>query len=69
MPERAELASLVTSVDIRPPVMLNSRIAAVQPMTDLCSRAEAAKGPSIKREATKQVCASQGSAVDYVEVA
>lgn len=48
MPERAELASLVASVDIRSPDMLDSRIAAVQAMADLCGRAEAAKRSSIK---------------------
>ena len=69
MPERAELASLVTSVDMRSPDMLDSRIAAVQAMANLCSRAEAAKGSSIKREAMKQECLSWGGAVDHAEVA
>ena len=69
MPERAELASLVSSVDIRSPDMLDSRIAAVQAMADLCGRAEAAKGCSIKREAMKQEWLSQGGSVDRAEVA
>jgi hypothetical protein len=54
MLERAELASLVSSVDMQSPNMLDSRIAAVQAIADLYGRAEAAKRPLIKREAVKQ---------------
>ena len=66
MPERAELASLATSVDIRSPELLDSRIAAVQAMADLCGRAEAAKRSSIKRDAMKQAHLTHGGTVDHV---
>ena len=69
MLERVELASLVTSINIRSPDILDSRIAAVQAMADLCGRAEAAKRSSIKREAMKQAYLSRGCAVDHAEVA
>ena len=69
MPERAELASLVTSVDMRSPDLLDSRIAAVQAMADLCGRVEAAERSSIKREAINQEGLSQGGALDPAEVA
>jgi hypothetical protein len=68
MPERAELASLEPSVDMRSPDMLDSRVAAVQAMTDLCGRTEVAERSSIKREAIKQQCLSQGGVVDPAEV-
>ena len=51
MPERAELPSLVSSVDMRSPDMLGSRIAAIQAMTNLCGRVEPAKRSSIQRAA------------------
>ena len=50
MPERAELASLADTSDIRCAEMLEARIAAVQAMADLCSRVEPAKG-SVPRQA------------------
>lgn len=69
MPERAELASLATSIDMRSPDMLDTRIAAVQALADLCNRVDAAKGTSIKREAIKQECLFQGGAMAHAEVA
>ena len=69
MPERAELATLEASVDMRSPDMLDSRVAAVQVMADLCGRVEAAQRSSIKREAVKQEGLSQGGAMDHAEVA
>ena len=69
MPERAELASLVSHVDLRSPEMLDSRIAAIQAMADLCGRVEATQRSSIKREALKQEGLSQEGAMDYAEAA
>ena len=57
------------SVDMRFPDMLDSRIAAVQAMADLCGRAEAAKRSSTKREAIKREDLTRRGAVDRVEFA
>ena len=69
MPERAELASLVSSVDMRSPDMLDFRIAAIQAMADLCGRVEPPKRSSCKRGAIKRKDLSLGDTVDHVEVA
>ena len=69
MPEHAELATLETSVDMRSPDMLDSRVAAVQAMAELCARVEEATRSSLKREAIKQEGLSEGDAVDPAEVA
>ena len=69
MPERAELASLVSSVDMRSPDMLDSRIAAIQAMADLCGRVEPPKRSSCKRGAIKRKDLSLEDTVDHVEVA
>ena len=45
MPERAELASLDNSVDMRSPDMRDSRIAAIQALTSLCGRVEPSRQP------------------------
>ena len=68
MPERAELASLVSSVDMRSPDMLESRIAAIQAMADLCGRGEPPKGFSGKRGAIKSEHLSLGDTVHHAEV-
>ena len=54
MPERAELAGLVDSGDMRSPHMLESRIAAVQAVADLCSRVERPKRSGSKPNETIQ---------------
>ena len=69
MLERAELASLTTSRDIRSPKMLDSRIVAVQTMADLCGRAEAAKRSSTKRGTISQEAVSRGRTADIAELA
>ena len=48
MPERAELVSVAGSADMKSPNMLESRIAAVQAMADLCRRVEPVKRSSKK---------------------
>ena len=69
MLERAELASLVTLVDIRSPGMRDSRIAAIQAMADLCSRVEPSQRSSGRRGVMKREDLYLGNAVDDVEVA
>ena len=68
MLERAELASLVSSVDMRSPDILESRVAAIQAMADLCGRGEPPKGSSGKRGAIKSEYLSLGDIVHHAEI-
>ena len=68
MLERAELASLVSSVDIRSPDILESRIATIQAIADLYGRGEPPKGSSSKRGAIKSEDLSLGDTVHHTEV-
>ena len=69
MLERVELASLVSSVDMRSHDMLDFRIAAIQAMADLCGRVETAQRSSGKRGATRKEDVSLRDIMDHAEVA